>query len=104
MRMLDFSVDKQIISRSATCDFTGLVAGTSGYLHARFYFSREWSGFLKIAKFDGPECTKHVPLIGNSCSIPPEVLTGGSFKVSVIGKRGKDYLTTSSATVIQRRR
>lgn len=103
MRILDFIVDKQKITKSPMCDFTGLVAGSSGYLRARFAFSKEWAGYLKIAVFSCKDCTEYAPLVGNTCQIPPQVLEGNSFKVSVIGKRGGDKLPCGCVTVIQRR-
>lgn len=103
MRVLDFDVNRQIISKSPGCDFSGLVAGTSGYLKARFNFSREWSGYLRVAVFTCRGVEEPRPLIGNMCDVPSEVLLGDSFKVTVVGKRGDDMLTCNTTTVIQRR-
>ncbi len=104
MRVLDFDVNRQIISKSPSCDFSGLVAGSSGYLRARFNFSRDWSSYLKVAKFVGHDGHEELrPILGNTCEIPGEVLLGGSFKVTVIGKCGDDKLPCNTITVIQRR-
>lgn len=46
MRTLDFIASEQTLTRAPACDFTGIVAGSRGYLRARFQFSREWMYFL----------------------------------------------------------
>ncbi len=38
MRILKFIVNKQKIRPDPTCDFSGLIKGTSGYLKASFSF------------------------------------------------------------------
>ena len=42
MRILKFVVENQKIKQDPSCDFSGLVAGTEGYLKAEFVFSKEW--------------------------------------------------------------
>lgn len=88
MRILEFEVQKQRLKKRPLCDFSGLVAGSVGYLKALFYFSKEeWSSCSKkVARFwiNGEE---HATMLGddNSCEIPHEVLTGDQFEVSVLG-------------------
>ena len=88
MRVLEFEVQKQRLKKKSTCDFSGLVAGSIGYLRAKFYFSEnEWGSCSdKIARFwiDDQEHAKRLD-VNNSCDIPPQVLTGSKFEVSVIG-------------------
>jgi hypothetical protein len=103
MRVLDFDVNRQIITKSPECDFNDIVAGTQGYLKARFNFSREWAGYMRVAVFTCRGAEEARPLLGNMCDVPSEVLLGDSFKVTVVGKRGNDKLTCNAATVIQRR-
>ena len=57
MRTLRFTVDGQTIRKNPDCDFSGLVAGSVGYLRANFKFSKEWFGCTKAASFwfDGLE-------------------------------------------------
>lgn len=88
MRILEFNVAKQRLTKKQTCDFSGLVAGSVGYLHAKFYFSEnEWRDCTdKVARFwIGTQ--EHAAILdkNNRCEIPPEVLTGKKFEVSVIG-------------------
>lgn len=40
MRSLKFNVSGQIVSPDQSCDFTGLVPGTKGYLKAEFFSQR----------------------------------------------------------------
>lgn len=88
MRILEFEVKKQRLMKRQTCDFSGLVAGSIGYLHAKFHFSKdEWGSCTqKVARFwiDDDE---HAVFLDddNRCEIPPEALVGDKFKVSVLG-------------------
>lgn len=103
MRILEFTINKQRLLKKKNCDFTGLVAGSVGYLKAKFYFSEEWTKCgVKIVRFwlDGKE---YAVKLDNSCScdIPPEALTGDHFEVSVIGASTGYTIETSKITVKQ---
>ena len=99
MRVLMFNVDSQHITKDPTCDFTGLVAGTRNYLRAHFSFSQEWDDCMLVASFwrGNKEYATHIT--GGFCEIPPEALTGRTFKVSVTGQRG-DYRITTNRTLV----
>lgn len=103
MRKLKFNVNEQMIEKDGSCDFSGIVSGTSGYLYACFNFSREWSGMGKVAEFRRYETSECFPaLISNSmCEIPKEVLAGKRFCVNVVGKNGDKILTTNKCFVNQ---
>ena len=104
MRTLKFIVTGQQIKKDPSCDFSGLVAGTKGYLRAEFSFSSEWNCCRKAAAFwimgeEHPAILKE-----NACIIPAEALTWSSFEVSVLGMR-KDYkIATGKVKVTQERR
>ena len=104
MRILEFEVQKQRLKRRPICDFSGLVAGSIGYLRAKFYFSEEEWGSCskKVARFwiDG---TEHAAMLNddNSCEIPPEVLTGSKFEVSIIGAATGYKIETNKICVRQ---
>lgn len=104
MRILEFNVIKQRLTKKLTCDFGGLVAGTVGYLQAKFYFSEnEWGGCAnRVARFwlDGVE---HAVLLdsNNSCVIPSAVLTGSKFEVSVLGAAPGYRIETNKINVRQ---
>lgn len=103
-RVLEFNVNKQRLLKRPGCDFTGIVAGSIGYLRAKFYLSpEEWDDCtLKIARFwlDGKESSKELDS-NNSCDIPPEVLTGEKFAVRVLGVSSKYQIETNKAYVRQ---
>lgn len=101
MRTLNFMVDKQILRKRG--DFSGLVAGSHGYLLAQFSFSSDWSGYRKVAVFRCNGAEYPVLLSGNSCSVPDEAAAEQTFKVYVVGKRGDSQLRSGHVTVIQRR-
>lgn len=104
MRILKFIVDNQIIRADPTCDFSGLVPGTKGYLRAEFSFSPEWRGCTKVAAFWSMMGREYPPQIledGKSCLIPEEALKRRTFKVQVIGKNSEVQLTTNKAVVNQ---
>lgn len=101
MRILEFEVDGQTIRKKPECDFSNIVAGTSGFLRAKFSFSSEWRGCLKAASFWRGKKEYPVLLDRNACDIPPEALVGATFRVSVLGKNGDFRIPTNSVLVKQ---
>lgn len=87
MRILEFKVDKQRITKHKDCDFSGIVAGSVGYLQAKFIFSKDWDRCTtKIARFWNDDKEHSVILDDNNeCTIPHEALTTTVFGVSVMG-------------------
>lgn len=102
MHNLVFVVNKQNIEKRE--GFDGLVAGTKGYLQARFVFSSDWAGYRKVALFT---CRngEYPVLLSNTgtCPVPDEAAACSSFKVRIIGRRTDDTVTSGRVTVIQRR-
>lgn len=105
MRELRFNVSGQSIIKDKSCDFSGIVAGTEGYLYAKFSFSKEWNGCLKVASFwkNGQE---HSAPITNDCKcvIPKEALNWSSFEVSCTGRKKAYTITTNRVRVSQEMR
>lgn len=103
MRTLRFVVDAQKISPDPSCDFSGIVPGTAGYLHAAFEFSVEWRGLAKVAEFRRYSTDEVFPakIINGECVIPAETLRGKKWYVNVVGKRGNIRMTTDRAEVKQ---
>ena len=108
MRTLEFIVNKQRLLRKADCDFSHIVAGSVGYLKAKFKFSQEWDGCNKAADFilkDPSGTLKHGVLLDgdNACDIPSDVLTGSEFYISVKGVKagGRYQIETSEIRVKQ---
>ena len=101
MRVLDFIATGQTLTRSPACDFAGIVAGSRGYLRARFQFSKEWAGCKKVAVFTSKGQRYPVPLEFNMCEIPAEALTGSAVQVFVVGRRPGFEITTNDAAFPQ---
>lgn len=103
MRVLEFIVDGQIITKNPLCNFDNLVPGTSGYLQARFSFSPEWNGYAKAAAFwrGDKECEPQLLKDGQTCMISADALVGRTFGVSIIGKKGKSVMSTNRVAVVQ---
>lgn len=102
MRVLEFIADGQKLSRDPDCDFTGIAAGSRGYLQARFRFSKEWSGCKKVAVFTARGEDYPVGLIDNMCVIPWEALeTAKAVQVYVIGRRPGYQITTAETAFPQ---
>lgn len=101
MRILEFFVNGQRLKKQSNCDFSGLVAGSEGYLKAKFAFSSEWAGCKKAASFWVGD-QEHAVLLDqdDSCIIPAEAAACELFKVSVIGVKS-DYKITSTQTKVR---
>ena len=103
MRILEFNVVKQRLTKNTDCDFSGLVAGSVGYLYAKFHLSEnEWGRCTdKVARFwiDEQEHAERLDK-DNGCVIPPEVLTGRRFEVSILGV-GPGYKIETNKTNVR---
>lgn len=99
MRSLMFKVNAQKITKDPECNFEGIVAGTEGYLKAKFSFSEEWNDCIQVASFWRGKEEHAERIVNGECTIPTEALTGATFKVSVIGKR-RDFLINTNKTLV----
>lgn len=95
MRILEFIASGQTLSRAPHCDFTGIVAGSKGYLYACFHFSREWAGCKKVAVFTCKGKEYPAGLDFNMCEIPAEALAGTNVQVRLVGRRPGFEITTT---------
>lgn len=86
MRTLAYKVSDQQLSPIG--DHSNIVAGSKGYLKAKFEFNSEWDGCTKVASFfnNGNEYASILDT-DESCEIPGEALTSNSFEVSVEGRK-----------------
>lgn len=100
MRTLKFIVDVQHIYKDSSCDFTNIVAGTQNYLQAHFTFSPEWHNCTLVASFWRGGKEYAVLIRDGVCVIPPEVLNGRTFGLSVIGQRD-DYRITTNRIIVR---
>ena len=103
-RTIKFIVDGQIMKLDPDCDISNLVPGTEQYLRAKFTFSPEWDGYVKAARFHSMMGREYPPRLladGRTCLIPATALSKRSFKVSVVGKKDDQKLTTNRVAVSQ---
>ena len=103
MRILEFNVRKQRLTKKIGCDFDGLVAGSVGYLRARFLFlDNEWDKCdVKIVRFwvDNREHAVYIDENG-FCDIPPEVTAKQLFGVSLLGV-APGYKIETNRTIVK---
>ena len=105
MKTLKFNVNGQSITLDPDCDVNSLVPGTSGYVKAKFTFSKEWDRCVKVAAFYSNLGTEYAPQAlknGEVCDIPPEALKKSIFKVKVLGKKNDYTICTNKVTVHQK--
>lgn len=96
MRILDFNVSGQKIQKNTNCDFTDIVAGSKGYLRARFDFSTDWAGCKKVAVFISHGQEYPVAIISGICEIPADALVAKTVKVYIIGRRPGFEISTNT--------
>lgn len=85
MRILQFRINGQKLSKDG--DFSGLIAGTKGYLYAAYNFDREWDGCKKAAVFSRHDKEYPVPIINSKCAVPDEITGYKRWKVYLVGER-----------------
>lgn len=98
MRTLVFKVDGQRIYPNSQSDMGGLVAGTSNYLKAKFLFSEDWHGCVKVVAFNSLSGKEFEPKPldnENSCYIPEEALEYHEFEMKVLGKGKNNFSITT---------
>ena len=108
MRVLEFNVDQQRLKKDEGCDFSGIIAGTEGYLKAKFRFSEDWDGCMKVVSFwavnplFGDPVEYAVLLDENDiCAIPADALLYEMFAISVIGAKKNYKITTNRIKINQ---
>ena len=99
MRILQFKVSGQSLSKDG--DFSGLVAGTRGYLQTAYNFDSEWDGCKKAAVFSryGTDCP--APIINGKCAVPDTIAESRKWKVRLVGERDGYRITTNDVEVTQ---
>lgn len=103
MRVLRFIVQGQKIMKDSTCDFTGITAGTSGYLVASFSLDTPWNGCKVAASFY--KLSEEYPVVLNNgrCKIPAEALDWDYFDVKLTGIKAGYKIVTNKVRVEQER-
>lgn len=85
MRILEYRVIGQRLV--PTGDHSGLVAGTTGYLRARFMFNNDWNDCIKRVTFVADGVEYPVRLVNDECVIPPAALKDTIFELYVEGRK-----------------
>lgn len=99
MRTLQFKVAGQKLSKDG--DFSGLVAGTKGYLQTAYNFDREWNGCKKAAVFLRYDKEYPVPVMNGKCAVPDEITGYKRWKVYLVGEKARYRITTNEVEVKQ---
>ncbi len=99
MRVLNFKVSGQCLSKSG--DFSGIVAGTKGYLRLSFEFDPEWAGCKKAVIFSWYDREQALPVINGGCPVPDEIAQHTRWKVRLIGEKEGYRITTNEVEVRQ---
>lgn len=99
MRVLQLKVSGQTLSKEG--DYSGLVAGTKGYLQMAISYDSDWDGCRKAAVFRRYDKEYPVPIINGRCNVPDEITQYDCWKVSLIGAREGYLITTNEVEVHQ---
>ena len=103
MRQLIFNIKEQTLDKSKKTSFKGIVAGSAGYLGAKFmFYGNAWAGCKKAASFWVDEQEYGILLDKyDSCVIPKEALVGDRFEVSLTGLKDGYIIKTNKIEVRQ---
>lgn len=104
MRTLKFIVEQQTLKKDPSCDFSGLIKGTKGYLKVQFAFSKDWNNCAKVVGFSNDYGDEYPPRkleLDGSCYIPEEALKKQTFNVQVFGKKEGFFILTNKSKIIQ---
>lgn len=99
MRTLQFKVAGQKLSKDG--DFSGLVAGTKGYLQTAYNFDGEWDGCKKAAVFLRYDKEYPAPIVNGRCAVPDEITQYNRWTVRLIGEKKGYRITTNEVEVRQ---
>ena len=106
MRTLRFKVSGQELTRAPGCNFSNIIAGTSGYLQAAFEFGQDWDGTVQVAAFYPYLQSQEVGRLikDGTCIVPDEITAYDTFKIGVVGQRENGQrITTNLITIKQER-
>ena len=99
MRILQFRINGQKLSKDG--DFSGLIAGTKGYLYAAYNFDREWDRCKKAAVFSRYDKEYPVPIINSKWAVPDEITACKRWKIYLVGEIKGYRITTNEVEVMQ---
>lgn len=99
MRILQFKVAGQNLSKDG--DFSGIVAGTKGYLYTEYNFDGERDGCKKAAVFVRYDKEYPVPIVNGRCAVPDEITGYKRWNVYLVGEKKGYRITTNEVEVRQ---
>lgn len=99
MRILQFRINGQKLSKDG--DFSGLIAGTKGYLYTEYNFDGEWGGCKKAAVFSRYDKEYPVPIVNGKYAVPDEITGYKRWKVYLVGEKKGYRITTNEVEVRQ---
>ena len=99
MRILQFRINGQKLSKDG--DFSGIVAGTKGYLYTAYNFDSEWDGCKKAAVFSRCDKEYPVPIVNERSPPPDEITEYKRWKVYLVGVKDGYKITTNEVEVRQ---
>lgn len=102
MRTLKFLVEGQNLKKDPTCDFSGIVKGSKGYLQCNFDFSIEWNRCKVVASFWDYDKEIDAAIVSHGmCRIPDSVTGLRKFKISLTGVKDVYQITTNKVRIDQ---
>lgn len=102
-RTLEFIVEGQRLKKDPNCSFSGIVAGSKGYLECHFAFSPEWKGVSKAVIFTDGNQELYEPLKYDKCKVPDAITDSSRIHIQVAGKDGGTFLRTNEAVILQKK-
>ena len=85
MQLIEYTVRNQSIAQA--CVKRDTVAGSDGFVFARFDFDQEWDGLTITVFFENDSVPDPVAVIwnGSMIGVPPQALVPGTLRVSALG-------------------
>ncbi len=93
---LNFKIKEQKLIR---IDTKTVAENSANFLYAVFDFDESWDGFSKKAVFQCGGRAYGQLLTDNTCTVPYEVISAGSFYVSLVGVDGNENVRITSSRV-----
>ena len=103
VRTLEFVIDGQRLKKDPNCNFSGIVAGSKGYLTCHFTFSSEWKGLNKAVIFKDGDKKIYEPIKYDACKVPDEITDSSRIHIQIAGKDDAMFLQTNDAVIIQKK-
>ncbi|MCC8151985.1 MAG: hypothetical protein LIO96_11170 [Lachnospiraceae bacterium] len=103
MRILEFNVSAQRLSKKSVNSFLRIVRGSKQYLQAKFNFSDDWSGMAKVAEFCPKTSSETFSVLikDDICMVPDEVTDDNVWYIRLVGKKGETYICTNELKIKQ---